>query len=119
MGLEVPIDQQFSAHRYPPLAFSVFRLPKEPLNLRFKVVDKMSIVGDNDKKFIVVDSDKLNKKIKEVWTLWCSSLTKESSLVAKPFQLSSLKIVIIRHWNCPQTIITKSPAKDTAAKRKV
>ena len=32
MGLEVPIDQQFSAHRYPPLAFSVFRLPKEPLN---------------------------------------------------------------------------------------
>ena len=50
MNQELAKVQQFSAHRYPPLAFSVFRLPKEPLNLMF----------------IVVDSDKSNEKSKEV-----------------------------------------------------
>ena len=44
------------------MAFSVFRLPKEPLNLMFIVVnsDKMSIVVDSDKMSIVVDSDKIS-----------------------------------------------------------
>ena len=50
------------------MAFSVFRLPKEPLNLMFIVVDsdKMSIIVDSEKMFIVVISDKLKKKFKEV-----------------------------------------------------
>ena len=60
----------------------------------------------------------LKAKYSEKW-LNRHARNKESNLATKPFQLSSLKIVIIRHWNCPQTIITKSPAKDTAAKRKV
>ena len=74
---------KFTTHRYPPLAFSVFKLPSEPLNLL------NAKYPSNCPEVIFVCVYKKNQGLR-FETLWCSSLKAKSSLVARPSLLSSL-----------------------------